>query len=102
MEAALGPVEFAGVERTLPTPFTEYDLLGRVDYQASKDRIYARYIRQTETYVNADEGGAWAGYPVNVPSATIQSGLDWTRTFSPSLVNEARLNYLPSGPPVRW
>jgi len=91
--SALGPVEFAGVERTLPTPFTEYDVLGRVDYQASKDRIYARYIRQTETFLNVDEGGAWAGYPVNVPSGTIQSSLDWTRTFSPSLVNEARLNF---------
>ena len=31
----------------LPTPYKEYDWMGRVDYQASKDRIYARYIRQT-------------------------------------------------------
>jgi hypothetical protein len=91
--SALGSVQFAGVQRTLPTPYREYDWLGRIDYQGSKDRIYARYIRQTSTYFNADEGGAWAGYPVNIPSATIQSGLDWTRTFSPSLVNEARVSF---------
>ena len=89
----LGPVQFAGVERTLPTPFKEYDWLGRLDYQASKDRIYARYIRQTQLFENTDQGGAWAGFPANVPSATLQSSLDWTRTFTPNLVNEARLNY---------
>jgi hypothetical protein len=91
--SALGPVQFAGVERTLPTPYKEYDWLGRVDYQGSKDRIYARYIRQTQDNVNTNQGNAWGGFPVNVPSATLQSGLDWTRSFSPKLVNEARLNY---------
>ena len=38
-------------------------------------------------------GHCLGGYPGNVPSATLQAGLDWTRTFSPNLVNEARLNY---------
>jgi len=89
----LGPVQFAGVERDLPTPYKLYDWIGRVDYQGSKDRVYARYIRQTMTSVNADFGNAWAGFPVNVPSATLQAGLDWTRTFTPTLVNEARLNF---------
>ena len=88
--SALGPVQLAGVERTLATPYKDYDWLGRVDYQASKDRIYARYIRQTITDVNTNQGAAWAGYPANIPSATLQSGLDWTRSFSPNLVNEAR------------
>jgi len=90
---ALGPVQFAGVERTLPTPYVQYDVLSRVDYQASKDRLYARYIRQTSTATNLDYGNAWAGYPTNVPAATIQSSLDWTRTFTPTLVNEARVNF---------
>jgi len=91
--SALGPVQFAGVERTLSTPFHEYDVLGRVDFQGTKDRVYARYIRQTLLYVNTNDGPAWAGFPVNIPSATLQSGLDWTRTFSPTLVNEARVNF---------
>ena len=91
--SALGPVQFAGVERTLSTPYHEYDVLGRVDYQASKDRLYARYIRQSLNYENVDEGNAWAGYPVNIPSVDIQAGLDWTRTISPNMANEARLNF---------
>ena len=91
--SALGPVQFAGVERTLPTPYHQYDVLGRVDYQGSKDRLYARYIRQNTTAVNLDYGNAWAGFPVNVPSGVIQSSWDWTRTFSPTLVNEARANF---------
>jgi hypothetical protein len=89
----LGSVQFAGVERTLPTPVHEYDLLGRVDFQGTKDRVYARYIRQSLTYINTNDGPGWAGYPVNVPGVTIQSGLDWTRTLSPTLVNEARVNF---------
>jgi hypothetical protein len=89
----IGAAQFAGVERTLPTPVTEYDVLGRLDYQASKDRIYARYIRQTLVNANTDQGGAALGYPTSVPGATLQSGVDWTRTFTPNLVNEARLNY---------
>jgi len=52
--SALGPVEFAGVQRSLPTPYKVYDWLGRMDYQRSKDRIYARFIRQTSNYVNAN------------------------------------------------
>jgi hypothetical protein len=91
--SALGPVQFGGVVRTLSTPYKEYDWLGRMDYQGAKDRIYARFIRQTENYENEDLGTAWAGYPENIPSIGYQAGLDWTRTFSPNLVNDARLNY---------
>jgi hypothetical protein len=89
----LGLVQFAGVERTLPTPIHEYDALGRVDIQGAKDRVYGRYIRQSLNYINTNDGPGWAGYPVNVPGVTIQSGLDWTRTLSPTLVNEARVNF---------
>lgn len=92
------PIPFAGVQRTLPTPVTEYDWLGRLDYQGTKDRVYARFIRQTINNVNTSSGstasyGDWAGYPADVPSFGLQGGLDWTRTFSPSVVNDARLSY---------
>ena len=59
----------------------------------TKDRVYARFIRQADNNVNIDEGGAWSGYAMSVPSVSIQSSMDWTRTFSPNLVNEARLSY---------
>lgn len=90
------PVQFAGVERALSSPFVQYDLLGRMDYQTSRNRVYARFIRQTFDYVNSG-GTGWSGYPVNNPTFGLQAGLDWTRTFSPNLVNESRLNYGRSG-----
>jgi hypothetical protein len=86
------PVQFAGVQRSVPTPVKQYDWLARMDYQGSKDRIYGRFIRQSQNYVNAD-GSGWTGFPVSVPSVGLQTGLDWTRTFSPTLVNDARLSY---------
>jgi hypothetical protein len=55
--------------------------------------VYARFIRQTEDYVNTDQGYSRAGYPVNNPSIGYQAGLDWTHTFSPTVVIEGRLNY---------
>jgi hypothetical protein len=88
----LGPVEFAGVQRTLPNPFKEYDWMARMDYQRSKDRFYGRFIRQTQDFVNAT-GTGWSGFPGDEPSVSIQSGLDWTRNISTSVVNEARLSY---------
>jgi hypothetical protein len=90
--SALGPVEFAGVQRSLPTPYKVYDWMGRMDYQRSKDRIYARFIRQTSNYENAD-GSVWSGFPVSVPGGGLQGGLDWTRTISANMVNDARLSY---------
>ena len=89
---SLTPIEFAGVQRTLPTPIKVYDWMARMDYQGSKDRIYGRFLRQSENYANAD-GYGWAGYPVSVPSIGLQAGVDWTRTFSSNVVNEARINY---------
>jgi hypothetical protein len=83
---------FAGVERTVTDPYKDYDWIGRADYQATKDRVYARFLRQTLNSENAS-GTGWSGFPANVPSIGYQASLDWTRTFSPSVVNEARLNY---------
>jgi hypothetical protein len=83
---------FAGVERSLPDPYKEYDWMLRMDYQGSKDRVYGRFIRQSEDFVNGT-GTGWSGYPGDVPSVGVQAGLDWTRNFTASLVNEARVSY---------
>jgi hypothetical protein len=89
---ALGPVQFAGVQRVLRDPYSDYDWMGRVDYQGTKDRIYGRFIHQALNSVNAT-GSGWAGFPISVPSVGLQGSMDWTRTFSSNLVNEARLSY---------
>jgi hypothetical protein len=84
--------EFAGVERGLPDPYKQWDYMARMDYQGSKDRIYGRFIHQKITPVNGT-GTAWAGFPGDVPSIGDQAGLDWTRNFSATVVNEGRLAY---------
>ncbi len=84
---------FAGVQRTLPTPYTDYDWMARMDYQGSKDRIYGRYIHQKTNYENTSDGNQWSGFPANVPGLGEDAGLDWTRNFTTHVVNEARLNY---------
>ncbi len=87
-------VQFAGVQRSLATPYKEYDFLARVDWQRDKDHVYGRYIRQTQNPENADPfGTAAAGYPANVPSFSEDIGLDWTRNLSASMVNEGRVSY---------
>jgi hypothetical protein len=90
--STITPVEFAGVQRSLANPYKDYDWMGRMDYQGSKDRIYGRFIRQSLDYVNAT-GTGWSGYPGDEPSLGYQAGLDWTRNFTASVVNEARLSY---------
>jgi hypothetical protein len=84
--------EFAGVQRSYPNPYTDYDWMTRVDYQGTNDRIYGRYIHQKTNYENAD-GTPWDGFPVNVPGLGEDASLDWTRNFSSRVVNEARLGY---------
>jgi len=85
--------EFAGVERSITDPDKEYDWMARMDVQGSKDRIYGRFIHQGVTDTNTSDGPGWAGYPLNVPSTGVQAGLDWTRNFTATVVNEARLSY---------
>ncbi len=67
----------------------------KVDYNiSSKDRLFARYSRSMIT--NPGENtvpilyNSFANYPVH------NGVLDWTRTFSPSVINEARVgvNYV--------
>ena len=84
--------EFAGVQRSLPDPYKDYDYMARMDIQGSKDRVYGRYIHQAITPENST-GTAWSGFPGDVPSTGVQAGLDWTRTLTPSVVNEARMSY---------
>jgi hypothetical protein len=85
--------EFAGVQRSITDPYKDYDWMGRMDLQGTKDRIYGRLIHQGITNVNTTDGPGWAGYPENVPSVGVQAGLDWTRNISSTVVNEARMSY---------
>lgn len=87
-------VDFAGVTRTLGTPFHEYDFIGRSDFQYTNDRVYLRYLYNYTNSIDADPfGTAAAGYPVSVPSRSQTALIGWTHTLSPSMTNELRLSY---------
>jgi len=88
--------QLAGIERTLPDGFHEYNFVTRLDVNATKsDSFFIRYLFQRENFFDAaiSSTNVQAGYPVNVPSIG-QSGLiDWTHTFSNRFLNELRVGY---------
>jgi hypothetical protein len=94
---SVASVEVAQFERTFPEVIFDQEHLGRLDYQfTSKDRIYMRYNYQKNPYANAfylfgplaniEAGGAFP----DVNAITHETGGDWTHTFTPSIINQAR------------
>ena len=88
-------VEVAQYERTFPNAVYDQEHLGRLDYQMTpKDRFYVRVNYQYNPYYPAfylvsAAVAAGGGYPDVIPR-TWETGGDWTHTFTPSFVNQAR------------
>jgi Carboxypeptidase regulatory-like domain len=95
------PIDFAPIERNVPSLFNDREFTGRVDVQlTSKDRVGARYIFQqnVQTGVSTSTGTNIAqGQWVNIPARDQQIALDWTRTFSGQFVNQARYSFSRAG-----
>src|ERR1700693_2275132 len=91
------PIDFAPVERNVPSLFNDREFTGRVDVQlTSKDRVGARYIFQQNIQTGATgrfAAGAW----VDIPARDQQIALDWTRTFSGTFVNQVRYSFSRAG-----
>lgn len=90
------PIEMGTISRTLSQPFNDYEGTGRVDFQlTSKDRLFSRYVFQNDTTSNVPLGlaGGAQGQIYTVPGRSQQIGLDLTRTFNPSLLNQVRFSY---------
>lgn len=91
------PIEFAPVERNVPSLFNDREFTGRVDVQlTSKHRVGARYIFQQNILTGATgrfAAGAW----VDIPARDQQIALDWTWTVSNSFVNQARYSFSRAG-----
>jgi len=90
------PVEMGTISRSLSQPFNDYEATGRVDLQlTSKDRLFSRYVFQNDTTSNVPLGlaGGAQGQIYTVPGRSQQIGLDLTRTFNPSLLNQVRFSY---------
>jgi len=91
------PIEFAAVERNVPSLFNDREFTGRVDIQlTNRDRVGARYIFQQNIQTGATgrfAAGAW----VDIPARDQQIALDWVRTFSNGIVNQARYSFSRAG-----
>ncbi len=86
-------VEVSVMGRTVPSLQNDEELLGRIDWQASsKDHIFMRYFYQDDPFINAG-GGVAAGNWYNVPDTAHSIGADWSRTITPSIVNQVRYSF---------
>ena len=86
-------VPFAGVERTLSTPFHGFDFVLKHDIQLGGDAITSRYIFNRGNNFNLDFGDAPNGYPANVTALSQAILESWTHNFSAHMVNEARVSF---------
>jgi len=90
-------IEFAPFTRAIPSLFNDYEGTGRVDWQISQnDRLFGRYIFQQQLTTNqfiSTNAAAAAGQFVNVPARDQQVGIDYTHSFSPTFLNQARFSY---------
>lgn len=92
--AGLRRVIFGGeAVRIVPINSTNHQFITRVDYNLTdKDQLTGRYIFNDSDFPNVT-GRILNGRPISVPSRSHNIGLSYTRTISPSWVNQARFNY---------
>lgn len=89
------PIEFAGIGRNVPSLANDEELLGRMDWQPTgKDHFFLRYFYQDDPFygsggTTANANGSW----YNVPVTGHSIGADWSRTMSPSVVNQVRYSF---------
>ena len=87
------PVQFQQYARTINPSSQDEEVLGRIDYQATRaDRLFIRYFYQNEPSFEAS-GTVSTGGLVNVSDVTYSVGADETHTFGPRVVNQIRYSF---------
>jgi hypothetical protein len=87
-------IPVSGVTRSIPTPFTDEENMGRLDWQPdTADHLFLRYFYQTQISQGISGGSIAAGDWVSVPDTNNSVGADWTHTFSPHWVNQLRYSF---------
>lgn len=90
-------IEVAGVQRNISSVSNDQEELGRLDWQPTdKDHLFVRFFYQPTLFTG--EGGTYlgavaAGDFVNVPATAYSVGADWTRTFTPHLIDQLRYSF---------
>src|SRR5271168_2788058 len=88
------PVEFAGVERLIPSLFNDEEVLARVDWQPTqKDHLFVRYFYQNQLNTGIAGTSIAAGDFVDVPATSYSVGADWSHTFSTNWVDQLRYSF---------
>ncbi len=92
-------VPFGTYSRFISSLFNDYEGTGRVDVKVTnKDNVFGRYVFQQFISTGVSGGnGIAAGDFVDVPGRSQQIGLDWTRNWSLTFVNQARFSFSRAG-----
>jgi hypothetical protein len=88
------PIEFAGVQRLIPSIFNDEEVLARGDWQPTeKDHLFIRYFYQSQLSTGVGGISIAAGDFVDVPDTAHSVGGDWSHTFSDHWVDQLRYSY---------
>jgi hypothetical protein len=88
------PVETGTVVRNVASNSNVTQYTARGDVQLTqKDRLFGRYLIDMEPSNNLDYGDGQAGFYMDVPSRGQQVGIDWTRQWSNTFLNQVRFNW---------
>lgn len=85
-------VEFCAVSRSVPFTFKSFDTVTRVDWEGSKDSVWARHFIRRGITVNGTADRE-AGFAENVLSRSQGIGWAWTHLFTSTMLNEFRMNW---------
>lgn len=87
-------VQVAPVTRTVQSgTYADQEHMGRLDWQATpKDRLFLRYFYQKSLGNNYSDGGA-GGTFYDVPDTAHSVGADYTRSFTPNVINQLRYSF---------
>lgn len=85
-------VEVSNFQRTIGTPFHQYDFLTREDFVKGSNRFYARYIYNKATSIDGS-GDIAGGYFYSVPALSQDLLFGWSRPITNNMTNEFRVSY---------
>jgi Carboxypeptidase regulatory-like domain len=86
------PVEVSTIQRSIGTPFHEYDFTTREDWVKGSNRFYARYIYGKDNSIDGN-GDIPGGYFYSVPALSQALLVGWSRPITNNMTNEFRVSY---------
>jgi hypothetical protein len=88
------PIQVAQFQRSIPTPYTDQEQLGRLDWQPDpSDRFYLRYFHQYDQTAGSPAPSIAQGQYVNIENPNHAAGADWTHIFNPHWTDQLRYSF---------